>query len=139
MNKNRAEFFIIQEESAINDLHRLHGYKTVSVSPENMTEEAGKGGATPLVRGTARSAARDLGTGWKVDPFMKIPAGNTLTLVASRMRRSRFGVQLLLDDALSDGVQDHAGKQDRVGNNDILSDNIPAGQAFLPPSEARHG
>lgn len=64
----------------MNDLHRLSGYQTVSISPENITGEKGKGGAIPLELGTARVAARDLGTGWKVNPYFRLPAGETLTM-----------------------------------------------------------
>ena len=38
------------------------------------------GGRTPLEEGTAKVAARDLGTGWKVNPYLHIPAGETLEL-----------------------------------------------------------
>lgn len=56
------------------------GYRTISISPENMTGKKGCGGAVPLEKGTARDAARDLGTGWKVNPYLHIPNGHTLTL-----------------------------------------------------------
>ena len=64
----------------LDHLARLNGYQTLSISPENLTGEKGKGGATPLEAGTSRDAARDLGTGWKVNPRMFIDAGQTLTL-----------------------------------------------------------
>lgn len=64
----------------INQLYSLNHETLVSISPENLTGEKGKGGATPLEEGNARDAARDLGTGWKVNPYMKIPTGETLTL-----------------------------------------------------------
>ena len=56
------------------------GYRTISISPENMTGEKGRGGATPLEQGSARDAARDLGTGWKVNPYLHIKAGEIITL-----------------------------------------------------------
>jgi len=56
------------------------GYQTVSVSPENMTGAKGCGGATPLEEGTAHEAARDLGNGWKVNPYFHLKAGETITL-----------------------------------------------------------
>lgn len=65
-------------------LFELNTETLVSISPENLTGEKGKGGATPLEKGNARNAARDLGTGWKVNPYMKIPAGETLTLAEVR-------------------------------------------------------
>lgn len=64
----------------LNNLSKLGHEVLVSISPENLTGEKGKGGATPLEQGTSREAARDLGTGWKVNPRMFIPAGETLTL-----------------------------------------------------------
>lgn len=64
----------------LENLSMLNRYETVSISPENLTGEKGRGGATPLEQGTSRAAARDLGTGWKVNPLRFIPAGETLTL-----------------------------------------------------------
>lgn len=64
----------------LKNLAQLNDEVLVSISPENLTGEKGKGGATPLEQGTSREAARDLGTGWKVNPRMLIPAGETLTL-----------------------------------------------------------
>ncbi|MBO4367149.1 MAG: DUF2961 domain-containing protein [Clostridia bacterium] len=64
----------------IEDLARLHKWQTVSISPENLTGEKGKGGATPIENGTASRAARDLGTGWKVNPLMPVKAGETLVM-----------------------------------------------------------
>lgn len=64
----------------LNDLSRLRGWKTISLSPENLTGEKGKGGSMPIEQGTSKYAARDLGTGWKVNPRMLIPAGGTFTM-----------------------------------------------------------
>lgn len=61
-------------------LARLRGYETRSISPENKTGEKGKGGRATLEEGSARHAARDLGIGWKVNPYERIPAGETLEL-----------------------------------------------------------
>lgn len=54
--------------------------KTRSISPENITGEPGKGGMTPLELGSAKYAARELGTGWKVNPYLDVQPGETLTL-----------------------------------------------------------
>ena len=62
------------------NLPHISPYETRSVCPENRTGEKGRGGATPLEQGTARNAARDLGTGWKVNPYLHVEAGETLTL-----------------------------------------------------------
>ncbi len=57
----------------LGNLSRLSGAKTRSISPENPTGEKGKGGMS--VDGPAANAARDLGQGWKVSPFVKIGPG----------------------------------------------------------------
>ncbi|TWF41379.1 DUF2961 family protein [Chitinophaga polysaccharea] len=62
------------------NLFRLSDAKTRSISPENPTGEPGKGGITPVDQGTAKNAARELGQGWKVNPFINIEAGKTFTL-----------------------------------------------------------
>ena len=62
------------------NLPHISPFETRSVCPENRTGEKGRGGATPLEQGTARNAARDLGTGWKVNPYLHVEAGETLTL-----------------------------------------------------------
>jgi hypothetical protein len=54
--------------------------ETRSISPENFTGEKGKGGMTTLEKGSAAHAARELGQGWKVNPYVQIPAGATFTL-----------------------------------------------------------
>ena len=64
----------------MNDLSKLRNWQTISISPENLTGEKGKGGSMPWEQGTSAAAARDLGTGWKVNPRMFIPAHETLTL-----------------------------------------------------------
>ncbi len=62
------------------NLFRLSDAKTRSISPENITGEPGKGGMTPLKEGSAYWAARDLGTGWKVNPYYVIPSDTTFVL-----------------------------------------------------------
>ncbi|MFC1725024.1 glycoside hydrolase family 172 protein [candidate division KSB1 bacterium] len=52
--------------------------KTRSISPENFTGEKGKGGMS--TDGLAKNAARDLGQGWKVSPYIRIQPGETFTL-----------------------------------------------------------
>ncbi len=58
-------------------LSRLSDAKTRSISPENYTGAKGEGAKATLEDGFARVAARDLGQGWKVNPFIEIPAGET--------------------------------------------------------------
>lgn len=64
--------------NSLTDLYRLSDAKTFSISPENLTGEKGKGGMA--VKGTAADAARDLGQGWKVNPFVMIDPGKTFVL-----------------------------------------------------------
>ncbi|GAI51831.1 unnamed protein product, partial [marine sediment metagenome] len=64
----------------LNNLYRLSDAKTRSISPENFTGEKGKGGMATLEEGSASKAARDLGQGWKVNPYVRIPAGETFTM-----------------------------------------------------------
>jgi hypothetical protein len=68
------------------NLSRLSNAKTRSISPENFTGEKGKAGmarpedkATPNVANAA-NAARDLGQGWKVNPYVRIQPGQTFTM-----------------------------------------------------------
>jgi hypothetical protein len=67
-------------EMNMGNLHRLSDAKTRSISPENFTGEPGKGGMATLEQGNARNAARDLGQGWKVNPYIHIEPGKTFTL-----------------------------------------------------------
>jgi hypothetical protein len=62
------------------NLFMLSDAKTRSISPENYKGEPGKGGMATLENGTSRSAARDLGQGWKVNPSVPIEAGQTFTI-----------------------------------------------------------
>lgn len=61
-------------------LSRLSKAKTRSISPENFTGEKGKGGMAKVGEGSASHAARDLGQGWKVNPYINIKPGETYTL-----------------------------------------------------------
>lgn len=68
------------------NLYLLSNAKTRSISPENFTGEKGKGGMADIkdkdLRNVANAshAARDLGQGWKVNPFIRINSGETITL-----------------------------------------------------------
>jgi len=66
----------------LNNLYRLSNAKTRSISPENPTGKKGHGGMATLKNGTAAHAARDLGQGWKVNPYINIKAGQTDTLAS---------------------------------------------------------
>ncbi len=64
-------------ENGLSNLSRLSDAKTRSISPENYTGAVGQGGSIALEDGFAKIAARDLGKGWKVNPFIEIEAGKT--------------------------------------------------------------
>lgn len=64
----------------MNDLMKVRKAKTRSICAENPTGAPGMGGRCPLEEGVAKSAARDLGIGWKVNPYIRIPAKTTWTL-----------------------------------------------------------
>lgn len=70
----------------LGNLYRLSNAQTRSISPENLTGEKGKGGMAipkkdaPLNTANASNAARDLGQGWKVNPFVIIKPGQTFTM-----------------------------------------------------------
>jgi hypothetical protein len=64
----------------LGNLSRLSDAKTRSIGPENLTGEPGKGGMATLDHGSARDAASELGQGWKVNPFIVIPPGQTFTM-----------------------------------------------------------
>ena len=62
----------------LGNLYRLSDAKTRSISPENFTGEKGKAGMS--VDGPAAGAARGLGQGWKVSPYVRVGAKQTFTL-----------------------------------------------------------
>ncbi len=62
----------------LGNLSRLSHAKTRSISPENFAGEKGKGGMS--TDGPAANAARDLGQGWKVSPYMRIEPKTTFVL-----------------------------------------------------------
>jgi len=64
--------------NSLSNLYRVSNAKTRSISPENFTGEKGKGGMA--TEGVASHEARDLGQGWKVNPFIIIEPGKTFTL-----------------------------------------------------------
>jgi len=68
-------------------LSRLSDAQTRSISPENFTGEKGKGAMADPVKqkgqrnvANAANEARDLGQGWKVNPFIIVNPGETITI-----------------------------------------------------------
>ena len=64
----------------LNNLTQKKDIRTFSVSPENFTGEKGAGGRATLAEGSAANAARELGQGWKVNPYIILGAGKTAIL-----------------------------------------------------------
>jgi hypothetical protein len=71
----------------LSNLSRLSDARTRSISPENFTGEKGRGGMADPVKqkgqrnvANAANEARDLGQGWKVNPFIIIESGETFTI-----------------------------------------------------------
>jgi hypothetical protein len=65
-------------DNNLSNLYRVSRARTFSISPENLTGEKGKGGMAK--EGNASDAARELGQGWKINPFIIIEPGKTFTL-----------------------------------------------------------
>lgn len=70
----------------LGNLYRLSNAETRSISPENFTGEKGKGGMAkptdPNTRNVNNASwpARDLGETWKVNPYILIDPGETVTI-----------------------------------------------------------
>ena len=63
----------------LNKLTLKDNARSFSISPENITGEKGKGGMA--AEGSASNAARELGVGWKVNPYLVSEPG-TVTVLA---------------------------------------------------------
>src|SRR5262245_29569415 len=64
----------------LGNLSRLSTAQTRSISPENFDGAKGRGGMA--TDGTGKSAARDLGPGWKISPAVRVAAGQTFQIAA---------------------------------------------------------
>jgi hypothetical protein len=64
----------------LGNLFRLSDAKTRSIGPESITGEPGKAGMATLQNGSAADNARNLGQGWKVNPYIIIKPGETFTM-----------------------------------------------------------
>ncbi len=73
-------------ETNMGNLFRVSDAQTRSISPENFSGDKGKGGGARIEdkgipnKANAAEAARDLGQGWKVNPFINIKPGEVVTL-----------------------------------------------------------
>jgi hypothetical protein len=64
----------------LSNLPYLSDAQSRSISPENLTGEKGKGGMTPLEKGSAAHNAKELGIGWKVNPYVHIAPNQTFVM-----------------------------------------------------------
>jgi len=71
---------LMAQSNSLKGLYNLADAKTRSISPENFTGEKGQGGMATLEEGSAAKAARKLGQGWKVNPYIRIEPNQTFTL-----------------------------------------------------------
>jgi hypothetical protein len=67
-------------DTNLGNLSLLSHAKSRSICAENFTGEKGKGAICELADGSAKNAAKDLGKGWKVNPYITIRAGETFEL-----------------------------------------------------------
>jgi hypothetical protein len=63
----------------LGNLDQLSNAKSRSISPENFTGEKGRAGMA-TTNGSAWHAARELGQGWKVSPYVRVAARSNFTL-----------------------------------------------------------
>ncbi len=63
---------------ALGTLSRLTDGQSRAVTPENVT--GAKGAAAAAAEGVAQAAASGLGRGWKISPYILVPAGTTAEL-----------------------------------------------------------
>lgn len=61
-------------------LTKLSNAKSRSISPENPTGEVGKGAMMDIDEGGAGEVAKDLGKGWKINPWFRIQAKETFEI-----------------------------------------------------------
>jgi len=73
-----AEYTWSETGTHLGNLAVLSNAKTRSVSPENFS--GGKGVGAMAETGTASHASRDLGKGWKVNPYMKVEPHSEVVL-----------------------------------------------------------
>ncbi len=71
---------LVAQTNELKNLFKLTDAKTRSISPENFNGKKGQGGMATLEEGNAAKAARNLGQGWKVNPYIFIEPGETVIL-----------------------------------------------------------
>lgn len=66
--------------NGLSALSLLFDAESRAITPENPEGKPGKGGSCELEDGSAMAAARELGKGWKVNPYVRIEAGQILEI-----------------------------------------------------------
>jgi len=69
--------------SRLESLFLLSDAESKSISPENLSGEKGMGSRVELEDGSAKIAAANLGKGWKVNPYIVVNPGETITMGAA--------------------------------------------------------
>ena len=64
----------------LNNLTTKKDFRSFAITPENPTGEKGKGGMALVGDGSASEAARDLGRGWKVNPYIVMKPNSVAVL-----------------------------------------------------------
>lgn len=67
-------------ENLLGGVACLSNSVTRSISPENLSGRPGCGATMPWREGSAAQAARDLGDGWKVNPYLILEPGSITTM-----------------------------------------------------------
>lgn len=90
----------------LNNLTLNKDIRTFSVCPENPSGKKGGGARAKVGEGSASAAARELGDGWKVNPYIVLPAGGSAILADVKGEgaikhfwitdSAKFGRQLIL-------------------------------------------
>lgn len=61
----------------VNEIYRMKKIQSRSITAENPYGKKGQGGKAEIAPGDTEHPARELGKGWKVRPYVGIPAGET--------------------------------------------------------------
>lgn len=91
--------------SHVGNIHMISNAESRSISPENYTGEKGKGGMADIENGTAGYRARELGQGWKVNPFFFVQPGETMVL--AEVDKSQSGIINHIWLTLSENYRHH--------------------------------
>ena len=92
----------------LNNLTLKKDIRTFSVCPENPTGKKGAAAMATLEEGTAAHASRELGQGWKVNPYLVIQPGETAVYEDSVYAVSTAHAAGFYVVAIHDGPQNEA-------------------------------